>query len=33
MAWKLEAADDQAQSVIVDRDMLVGRHQDADVVL
>ncbi|MFW2147206.1 FHA domain-containing protein [Acinetobacter sp. TY1] len=33
MAWKLEAADDQAQSVIVDRDMLVGRHQDANVVL
>lgn len=33
MAWKLEAADDQAQSVIVDRDMLVGRHQDADVLL
>ena len=33
MAWKLEAADDQAQSVIVDRDMLVGRPQDADVVL
>ena len=33
MAWKLEAADEQAQSVIVDRDMLVGRHQDADVVL
>ena len=33
MAWKLEAADDQAQSVIVDRAMLVGRHQDADVVL
>ena len=33
MAWKLEAADDQAQSVIVDRDMLVGRHQNADMVL
>lgn len=33
MAWKLEAADEQAQSVIVDRDMLVGRHQNADVVL
>ena len=33
MAWKLEAADDQAQSVTVDRDMLVGRHQNADMVL
>ena len=35
MAWKLETiADEQTgQSITVDHDMLVGRHQEADVLL
>lgn len=35
MVWKLEATtgEQAGQSVIVDRDMLVGRHQEADVLL
>lgn len=35
MAWKLQAITDElnGQEVTIDRDMLVGRHQDADLVL
>lgn len=35
MAWKLEATTGEhaGQSISVDRDMLVGRHQEADVLL
>lgn len=35
MTWKLQAITDEitGQEISVDRDMLVGRHQDADVLL
>ncbi|OTG91669.1 FHA domain-containing protein [Acinetobacter sp. ANC 3832] len=35
MTWKLQAITDEisGQEITIDRDMLVGRHQDADIVL
>lgn len=35
MTWKIQAINSElgGQDILIDRDMLVGRHQDADIVL